>query len=378
MPRILILHASIGSGHLRAAMALSQAFSRKQDAEVRVEDALDYGSPLFRQAYTRAYIDLSERAPILWRLFYEGTLIDDPDWVEMTNRLRSLVERLGVTDLQQLIKRFAPAVIICTHFLPVELLLRLKNKGRLPQPIYLVITDFVAHTFWVTPGIDGYFVASDMTREHLIARGALASTIRVSGIPVDLAINEPKPVDVVRERHGLPLNGPVVTLFGGGLDITRVRRMIEGVLACNLPGMLIVVAGRNEQLADALGDLTSGPTMGLRVLSTIDYVDDLMAASDLAITKSGGLIVSEALARGTPLVLIDPIPGQEEWNADYVVSMGAGVQLRIADMTPLTVQRLLNDPGRLMGLRTCAREIGRPRAALDIAEQILQDLRRQW
>src|SRR5262245_50566791 len=99
MPRVLILHASVGTGHRRAALGLADAFTRKQAAEVRVEDTLDYGSPLFRQAYSRSYLDLSERAPMLWRLFYQGTNISDPEWVDITNRLRSLVERLGVTRL---------------------------------------------------------------------------------------------------------------------------------------------------------------------------------------------------------------------------------------------------------------------------------------
>src|SRR5205085_7894111 len=118
---------------------------------------------------TRSYLDLSERAPTLWRLFYQGTNMNDPEATEVTNRLRTMVERLGVTRLDRLVHKFAPAAIICTHFLPVELLLRLKRRGRLPQPIYCVITDFVAHTFWVAPEIYGYFVASELTREQLIA-----------------------------------------------------------------------------------------------------------------------------------------------------------------------------------------------------------------
>ena len=375
MPRLLILHASVGTGHRRAANALAEAFARKQEGEVRVEDTLDYGNPLFRQAYTRSYLDLSERAPALWRLFYQGTNASDQEGTEIANRLRTLVERLGVTRLDRLVRQFAPAAIICTHFLPVELLLRLKRRGRLPQPIYCVVTDFVPHTFWVAPEIDGYFVASDITREQLIARGVPPSIIYVRGIPVDPAIAEPKPAGEMRARHGFPKDGPLVSLFGGGIDVERVQRMVAGVLTSGAPGTLAVVAGRNEALAAALDDLDDGPEMRLHKFGFITYVDDLVAASDLVITKAGGLIVSESLARGTPLLLIDPIPGQEEWNADYAVSVGAGIQLRMVESVPSAVRHLLDQPERLALLRAAAQQAGRPRSSLDIAEHVLHELR---
>jgi processive 1,2-diacylglycerol beta-glucosyltransferase len=374
MPRILILHASVGSGHQRAATALADAFTRKQAGDVRVEDTLDYGNRAFRRAYTQSYLDLSAHAPAIWRLFYEGTNVRDPKSVELLNRLRSLVERPGGTHLARLVARFAPDAIVCTHFLPVELLLRLKRRGRLPQPIYCVVTDVVAHCFWATPAIDGYFVASELTREQLIAMGVAPTIIHLSGIPVDPAIAEPKTLAAMRLRHAFPLDQPLISLFGGGLDVERVRMMVAGLLARDIPGTLTVVAGRNAALAAALADLADGPRLRLRVLDFIAYVDDLVAASDLVISKAGGLIVSEVLARGAPLLLIDPIPGQEEWNADYVVSEGAGVQLRMVELIPLTVERLLAQPERLALLRRYAQALGRPRAALEIAEAILCDL----
>ncbi len=302
MPRVLILHASVGTGHQRAAAALAAAFTRKQGGEVRVEDALDYGNKLFRQTYTRSYLEMSERTPLLWGLFFSRTDTSEPEWIEITNRLRGLVEGLGVTRLERLVRTFAPDAIVCTHFLPVELLQRLKQQGRLPQPIFSVVTDFFPHSFWVTPGIDGYFVASEMTRDLLVARGVTPAIVNVSGIPIDPAISDPKPMDEMRIKHGFSPGEPLVSLFGGGL------------------------------------------------------------------------IVSEALARGAPLVVIDPIPGQEEWNADYVVSAGAGIQLRMVETVPGAVRRLLAHREWLAALRDGARAAGRPRAALDITEQILHEL----
>jgi processive 1,2-diacylglycerol beta-glucosyltransferase len=147
------------------------------------------------------------------------------------------------------------------------------------------------------------------------------------------------------------------------------------MLARELPATLAVVAGRNEALVQALDEIGAGAEGRLRKLGFITYVDDLIAASDLVVTKAGGLIVSETLARGAPMLLIDPIPGQEEWNADYVVSTGAGVQLRMVEAVPMAVERLLAHPERLAMLRACAQAAGRPRASLDIAEHVLRDLR---
>ena len=375
MPRLLILYASVGTGHRRAALALAAAFAHKPVGEVWVEDALTYGGRFFQRAYTQTYLDLTEHAPTLWRLFYEGTNSTDLDWVTLATRLRSLVEGIGVTHLARLVRRFVPDAIVCTHFLPVDLLLRLKRRGWLPQPIYCVVTDFAAHAFWAIPGIDGYFVGSALTRDQLVARGVAPAIIRECGIPVDPAIAEPKPLSVMRTRHGFPLDLPLISLFGGGLEIARVRRIVEGLLAGDGAGILAVVAGRNAALIDALADLPDGTAMRLCRLGYIDFVDDLVAASDLVITKPGGLIVSEVLARGTPLLLIDPIPGQEEWNADYVVSSGAAIQLRMVDLVPQAVQRLLACPEQLALLRAGAQAAGRPRAALDIAEAILRDVR---
>jgi processive 1,2-diacylglycerol beta-glucosyltransferase len=375
MPRILLLQASVGTGHKRAADAIHEAFTIKQELDVRVEDTLDHGAAFFRQAYSRSYLDLSERAPLFWRLFYESTDVADPELIEVTNRLRSLVERFGVTHLEDFIQEYNPTAIICTHFLPIELLLSLKHQGRLPQPIYCVITDFFAHTFWVMPGIDGYFVGNELTRELLIARGVAPSIIHVSGIPVDPKIAEPKDPNEVRNLHNLPTDQPVVSIFGGGILPERMRQIVSGLIKLNLRCTFVVVAGRNEELHEALSDLEGEGETTLIKLDYIDYVNDLLAASDLVITKSGGLIVSETLARGTPMLVIEPIPGQEEWNADYVVSAGAGVQLRMIEAIPDTVRQLLQHEDWLNVLQKGAERIGRPRAALDIAEQVLNELR---
>jgi processive 1,2-diacylglycerol beta-glucosyltransferase len=375
MERILILHASVGGGHKSAAQALAEAFERNPERVVRVEDTLDYGNALFREAYTRSYLQLSDKAPLLWKLFYESADTDDRDLAIASSRVRGLVERPLVSKLDALVRKFQPNAIVCTHPLPVEVLEDLKLQGRLRTPIYCVITDFVAHSMWLNSAVDRYFLASSPTRQELIARGVAPSMLHVTGIPVTLEISKPKPAAEMRARHSLPADEPVVALFGGGLDVRRVRLMVERLLEIPLSGELLVVAGRSEALGNVLADLGDGPQMRLRKLGFINYVDDLVAASDLVITKAGGLIVSEVLARGAPMIIIDPIPGQEEWNADVVAGSGAGIQLRMPESVPYAALDLLTQPERLPVMREQARRVGRPGAAIEIADYIMQALR---
>jgi processive 1,2-diacylglycerol beta-glucosyltransferase len=316
---------------------------------------------------------MTNKAPLMWGYFYHQTELD-PNISEFVNNARRLVEGTSVLPLRDVLRTFQPDAIVCTHFLPVELLLRLKHRGELHQPVYCVVTDYSAHTFWANPGLEGYFVGSDHTRDQLIERGVASSTIYVSGIPINPDITKAKDSAAVRAERGLVHEGPVVTLFGGGVETGRIRDMVTRLLQSGVEGTLVVVAGRNETLVDALKDLRPSEKLDLRVLGLINYVDDLIVASDLVVTKSGGLIVSEVLARSTPMIVIEPIPGQEEWNADYVVSSGAGVQLRMPYMVPDMVAHLLARPERLADMRDSASLIARPGAAITVADQILNDL----
>lgn len=371
MPRILILHATVGTGHKRAAQALEAAFtSHDTSCDVHVVDVLDYTPKIFRVGYAQAWIELTDHAPLIWGYFYAQSN-NDPDIAKITNDIRKLIESVGTNDLKNVLKEIQPDCIICTHFLPMELLVRLKRKDRLPQPIYCVITDHAAHTFWTYTNIDGYFVGDNQTRDQLIQRGVANENIAVTGIPIDPAIALPKDAKALRRQHTLPTDTAVITLFGGGISNERIRVIVEGILKSGIAGTLIIVAGRNQTLVDALADLKSSPTITLQVLGFISYVDDLIAASDLVITKAGGLIISEVLARGIPLIVIDPIPGHEEWNADYVVSNMAGVQLRMAQSVAATVQTLLRNDLILRHMRAQALALGYPHAANDIAGAIL-------
>jgi processive 1,2-diacylglycerol beta-glucosyltransferase len=371
MPRVLILHSSVGSGHKRAGEALLQAFTRRQPGQVELVDVLDHANPIYREAYARSYLQMTDKLPALWSLVYEQT---DRDIFRYTTEIRALADALGAWGLRRVLRDFDPRIIVCTHFLPVEVLAARKARARLSQPLYCVLTDYAAHMFWAYKNVDGYFVATEQTAAQLVQRGVSPNLIRVTGIPIDPVITIPKAVATVRAAHQLSAEGAVVTLFGGGLANETVRLIIEELLQSDLRGTIIVVAGRNRGLQAALSNLQGTENVELRLLGFIDYVDDLIVASDVVITKAGGLTVSEILGRGTPMVIIDPIPGQEESNADYLAGVGAAISIRLPEHVSFAVTQLLNDDARLRQMRANATRAGRPRAALDIAESILSDV----
>ncbi|MFP4437869.1 MAG: MGDG synthase family glycosyltransferase [Chloroflexaceae bacterium] len=367
MTRVLILHASIGLGHLRAATALESAFQQRQVEQVWVEDFFEAGLPLFGKLYAGSYTEVSEKLPELWSYYYER--VDQGD-SQIGKRFSELVVRLGIFGLDKFVRRYNPDVIVCTHFLPLDILLSLKRQGKLNLPIYCVVTDYTGHILWAYSRVDGYFVGSDETARLLAQRGVPESLITVTGIPVDPEIAQSKDPVQIRQAHQIT-DGPVITLIGSGLNPKTVRQMVTGLLEREIHGTLLVVAGRNKNLQEQLTDLQSSSTLKLRMVGFIDYLDDLSAISALVVTKAGGLIISELMARQTPLLIVDPVPGQEEWNADYVVATGAGVQVRLTEMVPVVVENLLNTPAYLEALRAGAGRAGQPHAALDVADAIL-------
>jgi processive 1,2-diacylglycerol beta-glucosyltransferase len=368
MARVLILYATVGTRHVRAAEALARAFALRPPCEVSVEDALSRASRLFRQGY----FELADRAPALISYAYDRATL--PDWPVFAE-LRDLVERYS--GLEPFVRRRSPDAVICTHFLPTYLLARPRRRGRLSQPLYCVVTDYAGHSFWVNEGVDGYFVPSEEVRRQLVAQGVRPETVYVAGFPVDPQLALPSNPQAARRALNLP-EGPLLTLFAHRLSRHELYAAVEALLASDLAGTLAVVAGRSRLMQRHLRPLREVAQrrrgqagLQLRVLGPVEPADGLFAASDLVVGKPGGQLIAEALARGVPMLLVEPTVGQEEWNADYVVALGAGEQLRLSASLPGALQRLMARPERLSAMRTRARAAGKPAAAIMIADIVL-------
>ncbi len=372
MLKVLILYSSLGSGHISAAKALEDAFTQCNNVDVRCEDALAHANSIYRRIVTEAYAQLSERMPQLYKAYYEGTDIGELEKSLDNNVIWAKLERPFFRQLESLLKQANPDVIVCVQQIPSRLLQLVEDRKQTGRPQYVVITDAIAHSSWINYGVNGYFLPNDLSRNFLQQRGVAASLLHVTGIPISLEVAKEKSPAAARSQLELSADDTVITLMGGGLNPKRVCRLVEDLMAYDCFNNLIIAAGRNESLLEALKDITSTDRINVRKLGTIDYVDDLIVASDLVITKAGGLITSEILARGKPMVLVDPIPGQEEQNADVIEAAGAGIQLRLLEMVAPAINSLLQNPERLAGIERESRKLGRPNAAIAIAQHILE------
>ena len=377
MARILIIYSPFGSGHLSASKALAAAL-RAEDSKhvVVVEDIFEHVGSTLRSTVSSIYEQLSEKAPLLYEAYYESTDVDEFSFATTSNLLTDALYTPFLLGLHKFIERVNPDAIVCTQQFPLAVVSFLKQQDRLHKPLFVVVTDFMVHASWIAPEVDAYFVAHPQTGYVLERRGVSAERIHVTGIPIKLEVTESKTRNDMRVAHGLPLDRPVISAFGGGIEPKRVRLLVERMLEeAQTPSLLVTVSGRNQDLAAALRPLKSGKFMELHKEGMINYVDDLVVASDVVISKAGGLIISEVLARNTPMIIIDPIPGQEEWNADFVAGSGAGIQLRMPEMVPPATLALLDDPERLAAMRRQAKRMGRPYAAQEIARTVLDLIR---
>jgi processive 1,2-diacylglycerol beta-glucosyltransferase len=371
--RVLILSASAGAGHLRAAEAIERAFARTGAArEVRHIDVLQHTNPLFRNLYSKTYLDMVNTMPEVL-----GWLYDRLDKPNPNDPLRMALEKLNALPFIRLLDQYQPEITVCTHFLPAEIISWLKAKGRLAARQAVVVTDFDVHAMWLCGHYEQYFVALDETRAHLVELGVPESKVSVTGIPIDPVFAEPKDKAAMRRKHGLdPDPGRATILISaGGFGVGRVETLLAALAKLRHPAQVVAVCGRNRELHAELEARAAAQPADTRVkLKAVGFtteMDELMAASDLIVGKPGGLTTSEALARGLVFVVVNPIPGQEERNSDHLLEEGAAIRCNNLPVLAYKIDRLLDDPARLAAMRANARRLGRPDAARDVVNRLL-------
>ncbi len=370
-PRILVLSASVGAGHLRAAQAVELALKElTPDAVVRNIDVLQLTNAAFRRIYGKTYLDLVNLAPHLLGYVYD--LLDRPRRPNSTrDRLRLALERLNLGKFTQLLEEEEWDLAVNTHFLPAEIIASLRKAGRIRLPQLTVTTDFETHRLWVNQPCEGYFTATEEGAHYLRSWGVPAHQTTVTGIPIHPVFAKPKDRDECRARHGITSNRPVVLQLAGGFGVGPVGELFDALGRIEKPLELVVVAGKNAQLKAKLAQRPVPARHRVQVLGFTDKIDELMAAADVVVTKPGGLTTSEVLARGAAMVIVNPIPGQETRNSDSLLENGAAIKVNNLPALTYKVEALLEDKKRLAQLRDNARRLGRPRAAYDVAARAL-------
>jgi processive 1,2-diacylglycerol beta-glucosyltransferase len=370
--RVLILSASVGAGHLRAAEAVELAVRQLDPAAVvKNVDVLDLTNAAFRRLYGKAYLDLVNKVPHMLGYFYD--LLDRPRRPKSTrDALRLSVEKLNLRPFIKFLEEKPWDVIVNTHFLPAEIIASLRRKDRFHTPQLTVTTDFETHRLWVNQPCDHYFTATDEGAAYLQHWGVPPEHTTATGIPIHPVFSQEKPREECLLRQGLVGDRPVVLQLAGGFGVGPIEQIYRALLDIQVPLEVVVVTGRNAAAKEQLAEVAPPARHRVKLLGFTKEIDELMAAADLVLSKPGGLTTSETLARGAAMAVINPIPGQESRNSDFLLENGAAIKINNIGTLAHKLTRLLGDKQRMAALKASARRLGRPRAAFDVARRALE------
>ncbi|MBM4148787.1 MAG: glycosyltransferase [Lentisphaerae bacterium] len=365
--RILVLSVGAGSGHLRAGEALELAARENPEVgEVLHVDALKLTTKLFKDWYGGSYMALVRKAPTVWGWFYNYS--DEP-W--STHGLRLALSRPNAGRLVRFVRDFAPDVVLCTHFMPSEVISHLIGRRKLSVKLGMVVTDYHVHAMWLAKTFHHYFVPCEEAKVHMTMLGYPEDRIAVTGIPIHPSFAAASDRDKLRKSHKVDPSKPVILVSAGAFGVTDASDIVESLSYIKTPAQIVVICGKNAGLKQEVEDYTSsrrGPGPEYRVLGYTNVMHEWMSLADLYIGKPGGLTCSEAMAKGLPMIIFDPIPGQEDANSDYLLEKGVALKCRDASLLPYKTDMLLGDAARLRAMRAAALECARPDAARTVID----------
>ncbi|MEK8023429.1 MAG: glycosyltransferase [Candidatus Hydrogenedentota bacterium] len=365
---MITFSTNISAGHQRAAEAVARAMMAGcSDAEIVERDSMSLIGPSRRRILTDAYLSIIRYKPSFWNYLYHNKEISSG-----INRLGKVFLARAFEAFEAEIELHEPDVVICTQAIPARIIAALRASGRCKPPVLAVATDYGIHPYWAHEGIDRYAVPCEMAAEELIRDGIPSDRIHVTGIPVDAIFEQPPTRQIARHTLGLPMEGRFVLVMGGGNGLGVTADHVASIERTPGVDAVIVIAGRNAALQRAVQKLPPCENKLRLVLSTVTDIERYYAASDVLVSKPGGLTMSEATAMGMPLVMISPLPGQEVRNAQFLSRAGAALQAMNPSELSHILSELLSDGAKLSALASASRRVGRSGASRQIASIALE------
>jgi processive 1,2-diacylglycerol beta-glucosyltransferase len=366
--KVWIVYTNAGAGHRRAAEALAQSVAGYFDnGTVRLFDILDYATPIFRKGYPATYLFAISRCPWLWGWMYHLMNNRLVDW--LARFVRRMTNAFHCRAFSKLVLAEKPDLVVTTHFLPNEIITHLKKRHGCRSYLATCITDYHPHRFWRDAGVDLYFIPNRDLAEPLGKMGIDQRKVRDTGIPImPQFINELLQQEA---RAKLDLKDRFTLLItSGGFGVGPVKELVMELEALDQSIQVLVICGNNPKLQDELNAMVKRSRHRFYIYGYIDNMDELMAASDIMISKSGGLTTTEAMARAVPLIVLYPIPGQEMSNCRFLLEHDAGLLAGSPGEARQLLAELLGNPKRLATLRENIAGLGRPRAAQAVWEEL--------
>lgn len=368
MARVLICYLGQNSGHHSAARSLEAALKQLDPTiETLIVDLFAYTAPRASVILEKLYMVTIRRTPEVWESLYDSA------WLEQTTRrLRQLVQSGDREELHKLMEKFEPDAAICTQAHPLALLASYAERKHLRLPLWGVVTDYVPHRFWVVDGAARYVVATENAAQRLVMLGVPRSRIRVFGIPI-----HPRFAEAARHRGDEMLSahsGRRVLVMGGSRGLGVRYRTIKSLDESPLQFSMDIVTGMNRRLRARLLRHREDYRHPTRVRAFVRDPLPLYQRATLLISKPGGLTSAEAAAMGLPMVIVRPLPGQEQNNAHVLVDQGCAVSVEQDKDVGAVVTALLGNEAILSMMRERALRLGRPEAALTTARAVLDDI----
>ena len=364
-----ILSCNYGGGHRRVGEAIAEEWEARTGGRAEVVDYFArFVHPVFDAITKFSYIQSVRRAPIMYGMFYKATGEIRPD-----SPVQRAINRMGLERLDRYLKAERPDVVCCVHCTPAGTMSDLKLAGRGEIPCLTIITDYVTHSQWIHPRVDEYCVPAAEVRDGLLARGIPAHRITVTGLPIERKFLRALDRAAIARRLDLAPDRPVILVMAGAYAMLGGVGDVARVLArFPRPLQALVVCGHDRRLADQVRARMADSPHPFQVFEYVDNVEELMAASDLLITKAGGVTVSEAMVLRLPMLIYRPIPGQEEGNTKYLLDHGAALAPKTPEMLHSMLETLLADPARLAAMKQAAAGLARPGATRDVVAHLAQ------
>jgi len=365
--RALLMYISKVSGHRQATAALQRALRQIDSSmEAPALNGFGYTFPILEKVVNQMYMSVIRRKPEIWERAY-----DNPRFARRTSWIKEMLYRISRPKMARLMKEFQPDTVVCTQAFPCGMMADYKIKYNLPLTVIGVLTDFAAHSYWIHPGVDYYIVPCDECRREFLEKGVPPEQIKVYGIPIRAKFAQHPDREQVADSMGLDLKVPTILIMGGGQGLGPIQEVVRHLEELPEPLQMIVTTGTNQNL---LQWLDTRPAIPGKKIVTFEYasnVDELMSLAQLIVTKPGGLTTSECLAKGLPMVLVNPLPGQEMRNAQFLLKKGIAIKVDDVSLIGQEIAAILRSPERLTAMRLAALDEGRPYAARDIARLIL-------
>ena len=364
------MYITLNSGHHRASIAIENALKIiSPGIETLNINAFAYINPILEKVINHTYMSIIKNKPEVWEYLY-----DNPKVLKSMQVLRDIIHKFNSKKLRNLLEDFKPDAVVCTQAFPCGMIADYKKKLNLNLPLFGVLTDHAPHSYWIFENVDCYIVPSESSKRHFMRNGISEAKIKVFGIPIDPKFNKSYSKKDVCKKFGLNTKLPTVLIMGGSQGLGPVENIVNVLEHIAAPFQLIVVCGMNKRLEKSLERRKKRYKKKMVVFGLINNVDELMDASSLIVTKPGGITTGEALAKGLPMIVIHPIPGQEAKNTEFLLNEGVAVKAEDSQDIAALVQELFSDNVKLAEMRERASEIKKPNSAMDIANLVLQKI----